>query len=48
MSYTFLFWGYNIIWILMAAYLTFILVRLDRVEKDLNRMEEKLDRQKNQ
>ena len=42
MNYTFLFWGYNIIWILIAAYITFLLLKLNRLEKDLKRLENKV------
>jgi len=44
MNYTFLFWAYSIIWILIASYLTFLLVKLARLERDVKRMEEKVSR----
>lgn len=41
MNYTFLFWAYLIIWILLALYLTVLLGKLNRLGKDLKRLEEK-------
>ncbi len=42
MNYTFLFWAYTIIWILFAAYVTLLLIKLNRLDKDVKRLEKKL------
>lgn len=41
-SYDFLFWGYNTIWIGIAAYVAFMVVRLKRVGERLDRLEARL------
>ncbi len=38
-SYAFLFWAYNAIWLALAGYLLFLLLRLSRVERSLNALE---------
>jgi len=35
-SYVFLFWAYNAIWLVLAGYLFFLLLRLRRVERSLD------------
>ena len=40
----FLFWAYTAIWILLAAYLVSISIRLRRVRRELARMKERLGR----
>ncbi len=42
MNYTFLFWAYLIIWILLALYFTILLGKLNKLGKDLKRLEDKL------
>ncbi len=41
-GYDFLFWAYNIIWLAIAGYVTFLLVRLSRVRDRIDRIERKL------
>ncbi len=41
-GYNFLFWAYNIIWIAIAGYVTFLLVRLRRVRDRIDRLERRL------
>ncbi len=43
-SYAFLFWAYNVIWIALAGYLLFMMVRLGRVARRLDAVERALDR----
>ncbi len=38
-SYAFLFWGYNVIWLGIVAYLTFLLVRIRQVSRRIARLE---------
>jgi CcmD family protein len=38
-TYSFLFWGYAVIWVGLAAYLTFLLTRLNAVLRKLDRLE---------
>jgi hypothetical protein len=42
-SYSFLFWAYNVIWLLLAGFLLFVLVRLGRVGRRLDAVERALD-----
>jgi hypothetical protein len=42
-SYAFLFWAYNVIWLLLAGFLLFVLVRLGRVRRRLDAVERALD-----
>ena len=44
-SYAFLFWAYNVIWIALAGYLLFMMVRLGRVARRLDAVERALDRE---
>lgn len=48
MNYTFLFWAYNIIWLLIASYMTFLLVKIARLERDVKRLEDKASQLKRQ
>jgi CcmD family protein len=41
-GYDFLFWAYNVIWIAIAGYVAFLMVRLGRVRDRLDRIERKL------
>jgi CcmD family protein len=41
-GYDFLFWAYNVIWIAIAAYVTFLVLRLGRVRDRLDRLERRL------
>lgn len=34
----YLFWAYNVIWILLAAYLGFLLFRIQRLSKQIRRL----------
>lgn len=38
-SYAFLFWGYNVIWLGIVAYLTLLLVRIRQVSRRISRLE---------
>ena len=42
-SYAFLFWGYNVIWTILAGYLLYLLVRLGRVSRRLDGIERALE-----
>jgi CcmD family protein len=39
-NYVYLFWGYNVIWALIAVYVVFLAVRLGRVGRRLDRLEQ--------
>ncbi len=41
-GYGFLFWAYNIVWIAIAGYITFLVVRLARLRDRIERLERKL------
>jgi len=41
-NYVYLFWGYNVIWALIALYVVFLAVRLGRVGRRLDRLENSL------
>ena len=41
-GYDFLFWAYNVIWLAIAGYVTFLVVRLARVRERLDRLERRL------
>jgi CcmD family protein len=41
-SYTYLFWGYNVVWGMLALYIIFLTVRLRRVGRRLERLERSL------
>ena len=42
-SYAFLFWAYNVIWLAVAGYLLYLLLRLGRVTRRLDAVERVLD-----
>jgi hypothetical protein len=42
-SYAFLFWAYSVIWLLLAGFLLFVLVRLGRAGRRLDAVERALD-----
>ena len=44
-SYAFLFWAYNVIWILLAGYVAFVMARIGKVSKRIDAMERALERQ---
>jgi CcmD family protein len=44
-SYEFLFWAYNVIWAGIAGFLLFVLLRLRRTERRLDRVERELERE---
>ena len=39
-SYSFLFWAYNIFWLLLSGYLLFLATRLGRMERRIRRVED--------
>ena len=41
-STLYLFWGYNVVWALIAAYVVFLVLRLRRVRERLDRIESSL------
>ena len=41
-SYEFLFWAYNVIWLALAGYLLFVILRLGRVSRRLEGVERAL------
>ena len=41
-SYEFLFWAYNVIWLALAGYLLFVILRLGRVARRLDGVERAL------
>ena len=43
-SYAFLFWAYNVIWILLALYVAFVMARIGKVSKRIEAMERALSR----
>ena len=43
-SYAFLFWAYTAIWLGLAAYLLFLLLRLRRVERSLDVVQRAIER----
>ena len=43
-SYAFLFWAYNAIWLALAGYLLFLLLRLNRVQRSLDGVQRALGR----
>lgn len=44
-SYDFLFWAYNVIWAGIAGFLFFLLLRVRRTERRLDRVEHELERE---
>lgn len=43
-SYAFLFWAYNVVWLLLAGYLLYLFVKLRRLERRLQGMEREASR----
>jgi len=43
-SYAFLFWAYNVIWLVLAGYLLFLMLRLRRLDDRLARLEREIER----
>ncbi len=41
-GYEFLFWAYNVVWIAIAGYIAFLVVRLGQVSGRLEKIERKL------
>ena len=39
-EFRYIFWAYNLIWILLAAYLGFLLIRLNRLSREVRRLTE--------
>ena len=39
-SYSFLFWAYNTFWLLLSGYLLFLVTRLRRMERRIQRVED--------
>jgi CcmD family protein len=44
-SYEFLFWAYNVIWIVIAGYLLAMVLRMRRIDERLGRLERELERE---
>jgi len=38
-NFEFLFWAYNAVWALLAAYVSYLLSRLSRAETEMKRLE---------
>ena len=45
-SYAFLFWAYNTIWVGIACYLLFVLMRVGRAERRLQALEDATSRKR--
>ncbi len=43
-NYEFLYWAYNIIWIGLAGFLAYLLLRMRATSRKLDRIERELDR----
>ena len=43
-SYEFLFWAYNVIWIVISGYLLTMVFRMRRIGERLGRLERELER----
>jgi len=43
-SFAFLFWAYNVIWIVIAGYLLSMVLKMRRLDQRLDRLERELDR----
>ena len=39
-EFRFIFWAYNLVWILLAAYLGFLLIRVHRLSREIRRLRE--------
>jgi CcmD family protein len=44
-SFAFLFWAYNVIWLVIAGYLLSMVIRMGRLDRRLDRVERELDRE---
>ena len=44
-SYSFLFWAYNVIWIVIAGYLLTMVFRMRRLDERLGRLEREIERE---
>jgi CcmD family protein len=42
-SYEFLFWAYNVVWLGIAGFLLFLIMRLRRIDRRLERLEREID-----
>lgn len=42
-SYEFLFWAYNVVWLGIAGFLLFLIVRLRRLSNRLERLEREIE-----
>lgn len=40
-NFEFLFWAYNTVWILLVAYISYVLSRLAKAEREMKRLEER-------
>jgi len=47
-SYAFLYWAYNVIWLVLAGYLLFLMLRLRRLDGRLTRLEREIERGTNE
>ena len=45
-SYPFLFWAYNVIWIVLAGFLLSMLLRMRGLQRKLERVERELERRR--
>ena len=43
-TYAFLFWAYNVTWILLAIYVAFVMARIGKVNKRIEAIERALSR----
>jgi CcmD family protein len=39
-EFRYIFWAYNLIWILLAGYLTFLLIRLNRLAREIRKLKD--------
>ena len=44
-SYSFLFWGYNVVWIGIAGYVALLVWKVRRLDSHLDRIERRLPRE---
>ena len=44
-SYSFLFWAYNVIWLVIAGYMMLMMTRMKRIDQRLGRIEKELERE---
>lgn len=43
-SYWFLFWAYNVVWLILAGYVLYLVLRLKRVDRRLDGVEREIHR----